>query len=101
MRQTLYNGILYNLYNLYNFLHLLKYQLALSNTNVFPIVKRLDKLFNLEVINILNSILKDINKNNKVRLASLDSEIRTLDESIDSIKRSIEKAIEREKEEAR
>ena len=58
----------------------------------------LDKLFNLEVINILNSILKDINKNNKVRLASLDSEIRTLDESIDSIKRSIEKAIEKEKE---
>lgn len=58
----------------------------------------LDKLFNLEVINILNSILKDINKNNKIRLASLDSEIRTLDESIESIKRSIEKAIEREKE---
>lgn len=58
----------------------------------------LDKLFNLEVINILNSILKDINKNNKVRMASLDSEIRTLDDSIDSIKRSIEKAIEREKE---
>lgn len=58
----------------------------------------LDKLFNLQVINILNSILKDINKNNKVRLASLDSEIRTLDESIDSIKRSIEKAIEKEKE---
>jgi DNA repair exonuclease SbcCD ATPase subunit len=58
----------------------------------------LDKLFNLEVINILNSILKDINKNNKVRLASLDSEIRTLEDSIDSIKRSIEKAIEKEKE---
>jgi len=58
----------------------------------------LDKLFNLEVINILNGILKDINKNNKVRLASLDSEIKTLDESIDSIRRSIEKAIEREKE---
>jgi len=58
----------------------------------------LDKLFNLEVINILNGILKDINKNNKVRLASLDSEIRTLDESIDSIRRSIEKAIEKEKE---
>lgn len=61
----------------------------------------LDKLFNLEVINILNNILKDINKNNKIRMASLDSEIRTLDESIDSIKRSIDKAIEREKEEAR
>ena len=58
----------------------------------------LDKLFNLEVINILNNILKDINKNNKIRMASLDSEIRTLDESIDSIKRSIEKAIEKEKE---
>jgi len=61
----------------------------------------LDKLFNLEVINILNTILKDINKNNKIRMASLDSEIRTLDDSIDSIKRSIDKAIEREKEEAR
>lgn len=60
----------------------------------------LDKLFNLEVINILNSILKDINKNNKIRMASLDSEIKTLDESIESIKRSIEKALEREKQEA-
>lgn len=58
----------------------------------------LDKLFNLEVINILNSILKDINKNNKIRLASLDSEIKTLDDSIDSIQRSIDKAIEKEKE---
>jgi len=48
--------------------------------------------------NILNSILKDINKNNKIRMASLDSEIKTLDDSIDSIKKSIEKAIEREKE---
>lgn len=58
----------------------------------------LDKLFNLEVINILNSILKDINKNNKLRLASLDSEIRTLEDSISSIQRSIEKAIEKAKE---
>src|ERR1035437_5058742 len=61
----------------------------------------LDKLFNLEVINILNTILKDVNKNNKTRMTSLDSEIRTLDESIDSIKRSIDKAIERDKEDAR
>ena len=60
----------------------------------------LDKLFNLEVINILNGILKDINKNNKVRMASFDAEIKTLDESIESIKRSIDKAIEREKQEA-
>jgi len=58
----------------------------------------LDKLFNLEVINILNNILKDINKSNKIRLASLDSEISTLEDSINSIKISIEKAIEREKE---
>jgi DNA repair exonuclease SbcCD ATPase subunit len=61
----------------------------------------LDKLFNLEVINILNGILKDINKNNKTRMASLDSEIRTLDDSILSIQKSIDKAIERQKEEAR
>jgi len=61
----------------------------------------LDKLFNLEVINILNTILKDINKGNKIRMASIDSEIKTLDESIQSIERSIQKAIEREKEEQR
>lgn len=61
----------------------------------------LDKLFNLEVINLLNDILKDVNKNNKIRMASIDSEIRTLEESIDSIRRSIDKAVEREKEEAR
>lgn len=60
----------------------------------------LDKLFNLEVINILNGILKDLNKNNKVRLASFDAEIKTLDDSIESIRRSIDKAIEREKQEA-
>ena len=58
----------------------------------------LDKLFNLEVINILNAILKDINKNNKLRMTSLDSEIRTLEDSISSIQKSIEKAIEKEKE---
>ena len=61
----------------------------------------LDKLFNLEVINILNGILKDIAKNNKVRAASFDAEIRTLDDSIVSIQRSINKAIERQKEETR
>ena len=55
----------------------------------------LDKLFNLEVINILNSILKELAKNNKVRMASLDAEIRTLDESIASINGSIEKSIQK------
>lgn len=58
----------------------------------------LDKLFNLEVINILNSILKDLVKNNKVRMASLDSEINTLNESIQSIKLSIDKSIQKAKE---
>lgn len=57
----------------------------------------LDKLFNLEVINILNQILKDLNKNNKLQLTKYDSEISTLEDSINSIKRSIEKAIEKEK----
>lgn len=58
----------------------------------------LDKLFNLEVINILNSILKELNKNNKIRMASLDSEISTLNESIQSIQLSIDKSIQKEKE---
>lgn len=58
----------------------------------------LDKLFNLEVINILNSILKELVKNNKIRMSSLDSEINALNESIQSIQRSIDKAIEKEKE---
>ena len=57
----------------------------------------LDKLFNLEVINILNQILKDINKANKLQLTRHESEISTLGESIDSIRRSIEKSIEKEK----
>ncbi len=58
----------------------------------------LDKLFNLEIINILNNILKDLNRNNKIRMSSLDSEINTLAESIESIRRSIEKSIEKQKE---
>lgn len=58
----------------------------------------LDKLFNLEVINVLNSILKDLNKNNKTRLVSLNTEIKTLEDSIESIQRSITNAIAKEKE---
>lgn len=58
----------------------------------------LDKLFNLEVINILNSILKDLNKANKLQIAKFDSEISTLNESIGSIKRSIDVAVEKEKQ---
>lgn len=58
----------------------------------------LDKLFNLEVINILNSILKELVKNNNIRKSSLESEISTIDQSIESIKRSIQKSIEKQKE---
>ena len=58
----------------------------------------LDKLFNLEVINILNDILKNLNKNNKLQLTKYDSEISTLEESIFSIKKSIAKVIEKEKQ---
>ena len=57
----------------------------------------LDKLFNLEVINLLNGILKDLNKGNKTRLASLDSEIKTLEDSISSIQKSIEKTVAKQK----
>jgi DNA repair exonuclease SbcCD ATPase subunit len=57
----------------------------------------LDKLFNLEVINILNGILKDLNKSNKTRIASLDSEIKTLEDSIGSIQKSIERTVQKEK----
>jgi len=57
----------------------------------------LDKLFNLEVINIMNKILKDLVKANNTRMASLDSEISTLESSIESIKESIRKSNERKK----
>jgi len=57
----------------------------------------LDKLFNLEVINLLNGILKDLNKGNKTRIASLDSEIKTLEDSIASIQKSIEKTVAKQK----
>jgi len=58
----------------------------------------LDKLFNLEIINILNDILKSIGKSNKNLILKFDSEISTLNDSISSIRRSIEKSIEKEKE---
>jgi DNA repair exonuclease SbcCD ATPase subunit len=52
----------------------------------------LDKLFNLETINQLNDILKELVKNNKQELAILDKEIETLNESVGSFKRSLEKS---------
>lgn len=58
----------------------------------------LDKLFNLEVINILKDILKELAKVNKSKISNLDSEINALEDSIISIKKSIERAVEKEKE---
>jgi DNA repair exonuclease SbcCD ATPase subunit len=57
----------------------------------------LDKLFNLEVINILNQILKDLVKANKVQMAKYTAEINTLYDSIQSIENSIAKSIEKQK----
>jgi DNA repair exonuclease SbcCD ATPase subunit len=53
----------------------------------------LDKLFNLEVINILKSILVDLNKINKARIVKYDTEINILTDTFSSIKKSIEKSL--------
>ena len=58
----------------------------------------LDKLFNLEVINMLNGILKNLNKSNNQMMIKYDSEVETLEESINSIKKSIDKALDKEKQ---
>jgi DNA repair exonuclease SbcCD ATPase subunit len=58
----------------------------------------LDKLFNLEIINILNGILKELNKSNKSLILKHETEINTLSDSITSIQVSIQKSLEREKE---
>lgn len=57
----------------------------------------LDKLFNLETINVLNGILKNVSKNNKDHINILNSEIEALNESITSITASIEKVKEKQK----
>jgi DNA repair exonuclease SbcCD ATPase subunit len=51
----------------------------------------LDKLFNLEVINILNTILNKFIKQNKEDIRILEREIDLLEENIKSIDNSIEK----------
>ena len=58
----------------------------------------LDKLFNLEIINILNDILKQLVKNNKTDIQRHDLEISTINDSIQSIKNSIEKHKKKEEE---
>lgn len=58
----------------------------------------LDKLFNLEVINLLNGILKDMVKTNKLQNTKFESEVNTISDSILRIQNSIQKAIEKEKQ---
>ena len=58
----------------------------------------LDKLFNLEVINILNEILKGLVKVNKKESDRMEQEILTLSDSVRSIKASIEKSKLKESE---
>jgi exonuclease SbcC len=58
----------------------------------------LDKLFNLEIINVLNQILKEMIKSNKMQIYKFDAEISTLEDSIERIKDSISKSIKIEKE---
>lgn len=58
----------------------------------------LDKMFNLEVINQLNDILKGLVSLNKKDLIRYDSEIASLSDSITSIKQSIQRTKKREEE---
>lgn len=58
----------------------------------------LDKLFNLEYINILNNVLKTIVSETKKENDLLDKEIMTLGDSISKITAAIEKSKEKEKE---
>jgi DNA repair exonuclease SbcCD ATPase subunit len=60
----------------------------------------LDKLFNLETINILHGILKNVAKNNRDHINILNSEIEALNESISSINSSIKKVKEKKEENA-
>lgn len=51
----------------------------------------LDKLFNLQIIDTLNEILKTIARSTKDLLLKYDSELLTLEDSIKSVQKSIEK----------
>lgn len=51
----------------------------------------LDKLFNLQVIDTLNEILKTLAKSTKDLLLKYDGELTSLEESIKSVEKSIEK----------
>jgi len=56
----------------------------------------LDKLFNLEVINLMNDSLKSLNSENKKLLEISEREIQSYVHSIESIKRNLEKIKQQE-----
>lgn len=58
----------------------------------------LDKLFNLEVINDLNKILKQLQKNNLETFGSLNSEIRVYRENVLSLENTIKNVLEKNKD---
>ena len=58
----------------------------------------LDKLFNLEMVNELNDILKSLVSENKRELSNLEREIETIRDNTDRINNAIEKVKEKKKE---
>lgn len=58
----------------------------------------LDKLFNLEVLNQLNDILKSITKDTNKQINSIDSQLAVLDKGVIQLKMNIAKAKEKAKE---
>ncbi len=63
--------------------------------NLTPEDKRiiLDKLFNLQIINDLNKILKGMKQQNDLQYTSINKEILIYEEQIDQLKEAIEEAI--------
>jgi DNA repair exonuclease SbcCD ATPase subunit len=54
----------------------------------------LDKLFNLDKINSLNKILKELHKENKIKFNSLQNEIKLYNNNINDLNNTIKKVVE-------
>lgn len=57
----------------------------------------LDKLFNLEQINELNKILKQLQKNNEISFNSISNEIKIYNENIEELEETINSVLEKKK----